>query len=775
MPDADSAERGSAVTAAEAAGETAPRRDREGRNRPFCSTWTLNAVAAAMHAAWFVIFVLLWALDENEDGSKRDVTYPLFYTSARFGKPPDPPTTPAESLVLDASVSTELGSTPINPFPSCDAPRDARVGTMPVSPAFRDSHLVMSLHWLVSSFFALSFLFQAAAAVADARRVGFWKKNSGKNDDDVSASFLAGGASEERRAKSADDHVTTTHRAAMASWLRFIEYSFSAAVMVVAIALQVGLMDAWMLFALAALTWTTMMLGLVGERVLAAEERVVAAGARAERSSRLDRDRDDESETKARLDAIAATAEPPRSEGDAAAPKRAGDAWKSPDYDPATLRASRRCPACVDGRLGLKLSKNGGFIGCSNYNTDTKCAYARPISTTNGDDAESMRTDPWLSDGEIGVDPETSRTVSVRRGPYGPYVQLDPTANEGTPRTFGLQNVPEVTADKLTLNVALALLKYPMTLGVHPTEGGDVTMKIGPYGWYVNHGDVNAHIPAKTLKRVRDDARAAAMIDEPYEDKIDDFAFEHADADEEEEEEGEMDAEELESAKLDGLGLERASPTKTTTSEERDAVFLARFAPIPLDVAVELITERKNNPRTGRGFRGRAKKDKEVASASATKGKTSKTKAAATPKPKPEPKPKRTRAPSAFFLYSAEKRPTLEPGLRAPEQAKILGAGWKALGDDERSRYEREARDAKAAMPADDAAAAKREKKKSTRTPSAYVLFCAEERANLPPGLSGPGQMKLLGAKWKEIDAVSRARFEVAAADAKDAAAAAAA
>ena len=168
---------------------------------------------------------------------------------------------------------------------------------MPVSPAFRDSHLVMSLHWLVSSFFALSFLFQAAAAVADARRVGFGKKNSGKNDDDVSASFLAGGASEERRAKSADDHVTTTHRAAMASWLRFVEYSFSAAVMVVAIALQVGLMDAWMLFALAALTWTTMMLGLVGERVLAAEERVVAAGARAERSSRLDRDRDDESET----------------------------------------------------------------------------------------------------------------------------------------------------------------------------------------------------------------------------------------------------------------------------------------------------------------------------------------------------------------------------------------------------------------------------------------------------------------------------------------------
>jgi hypothetical protein len=45
------------------------------------------------------------------------------------------------------------------------------------------------------------------------------------------------------------------------TWLRFIEYSFSAAVMIVAISLQVGLMDAWMLFTLATLTWATMMLG----------------------------------------------------------------------------------------------------------------------------------------------------------------------------------------------------------------------------------------------------------------------------------------------------------------------------------------------------------------------------------------------------------------------------------------------------------------------------------------------------------------------------------
>jgi hypothetical protein len=62
----------------------------------------------------------------------------------------------------------------------------------------------------------------------------------------------------------------------ISSWFRFVEYGFSASVMVVAIALQVGLFDAWLLFALALLTWFTMMLGLIAERVLALEEHLFA-------------------------------------------------------------------------------------------------------------------------------------------------------------------------------------------------------------------------------------------------------------------------------------------------------------------------------------------------------------------------------------------------------------------------------------------------------------------------------------------------------------------
>lgn len=52
-----------------------------------------------------------------------------------------------------------------------------------------------------------------------------------------------------------EDEDDTEAGSSVASWLRFIEYSFSASVMIVAISLQVGIMDAWMLFTLAALTW----------------------------------------------------------------------------------------------------------------------------------------------------------------------------------------------------------------------------------------------------------------------------------------------------------------------------------------------------------------------------------------------------------------------------------------------------------------------------------------------------------------------------------------
>ncbi|MCD8526311.1 MAG: type I DNA topoisomerase, partial [Alphaproteobacteria bacterium] len=86
----------------------------------------------------------------------------------------------------------------------------------------------------------------------------------------------------------------------------------------------------------------------------------------------------------------------------------------------------RECKACGTGRLGLKLGKFGAFIGCSNY---PECKFTKPLVVPDnengeegGDAAAALANEPKI----LGADPGTGRSVSLRRGPYGPYVQIDP-------------------------------------------------------------------------------------------------------------------------------------------------------------------------------------------------------------------------------------------------------------------------------------------------------------------------------------------------------------
>src|SRR5580692_5950604 len=90
-----------------------------------------------------------------------------------------------------------------------------------------------------------------------------------------------------------------------------------------------------------------------------------------------------------------------------------------PHFFPAREDGSdpRLCAACGTGRLGLKLGRLGSFIGCSNY---PACQYTRRLAIDVGDDQgetlkEGMRV--------LGNHPDTGEEITVRRGPYGLYVQ----------------------------------------------------------------------------------------------------------------------------------------------------------------------------------------------------------------------------------------------------------------------------------------------------------------------------------------------------------------
>ncbi|MBC8131173.1 MAG: type I DNA topoisomerase [Rhizobiaceae bacterium] len=213
----------------------------------------------------------------------------------------------------------------------------------------------------------------------------------------------------------------------------------------------------------------------------------------------------------------------------------------------------RACPKCSGGQLSLKLGKFGAFVGCSNY---PECNFTRQLgSNLQAEGAgEAGLDEPKM----LGVDPDNSEPVTMRSGRFGPYVQRGegkeakrsslpkgwlPTEMDfekalqllALPREVGLHPESgkpilaglgrygpflqhdgayanlETIEDVFTvgLNRAVTVIaekkeKGPRgrgtpaalaTLGEHPALGGQITVREGRFGPYVNAGKVNATLP----------------------------------------------------------------------------------------------------------------------------------------------------------------------------------------------------------------------------------------------------------------------------------------
>ncbi|NMJ39633.1 type I DNA topoisomerase [Roseomonas sp. JC162] len=144
----------------------------------------------------------------------------------------------------------------------------------------------------------------------------------------------------------------------------------------------------------------------------------------------------------------------------------------------------RLCPTCGNGRLGLRLGRTGAFIGCSNY---PECRYTRPFGVDSGN-AEAAGGDQ-----ELGEDPATGQKVTLKRGPYGFYIQLgEPgTDAKGKPTKPKRTSLPNgVSPDSVSLDQALGLLSLPRIIGVDPETGEEITAGLGRFGPYVRCGSV---------------------------------------------------------------------------------------------------------------------------------------------------------------------------------------------------------------------------------------------------------------------------------------------
>ena len=223
--------------------------------------------------------------------------------------------------------------------------------------------------------------------------------------------------------------------------------------------------------------------------------------------------------------------------------------------DPGDGSDPRLCPRCRTGRLGLRIGGNtGAFIGCSNY---PECRYTRNLTGAEAEGEErllghhpetgepvTLRQGPyglyvqlgeapppdpdapkakrgkgkepaapkpkraslpkgidpasvtleqalgWLSLPRlVGVHPERQQPIYAGLGQFGPYVKMGPVYasldKDDDVLTVGLNRAVVLLARKLDSVRAL---------GEHP-KGGEVTVRKGRFGPYVQHGTTVANLP----------------------------------------------------------------------------------------------------------------------------------------------------------------------------------------------------------------------------------------------------------------------------------------
>jgi DNA topoisomerase I len=161
------------------------------------------------------------------------------------------------------------------------------------------------------------------------------------------------------------------------------------------------------------------------------------------------------------------------------------DAELGPHFFPEREDGSnpRKCPACEDGRLGLKLGRNGGFIGCSNY---PDCGHTTALTVVTGnEDEDAAFTGPK----ELGMDPATDLPVSMRKGPFGVYVQLGEAVKGSKEKPKRQSLLRGMVPSDIDLNLALALLSLPRTVGEHPETKDIILAGVGRFGPYLKVGD----------------------------------------------------------------------------------------------------------------------------------------------------------------------------------------------------------------------------------------------------------------------------------------------
>ena len=171
----------------------------------------------------------------------------------------------------------------------------------------------------------------------------------------------------------------------------------------------------------------------------------------------------------------------------------------------------RKCPKCEDGQFGIKMGKFGSFIGCSNY---PECNATRPLVFGNADEVEIIDNKAEDSEFPKELGEKEGEKVTLRKGPYGLYVQLGEKGK--SVKRAGLPKDADI--DNLTIEYALKLLSLPRVVGVHPETNEEIKVGCGRFGPFIQYQ--GKYISIKGQDPVAIELEAALEVIDANKDKL---------------------------------------------------------------------------------------------------------------------------------------------------------------------------------------------------------------------------------------------------------------
>ncbi len=134
------------------------------------------------------------------------------------------------------------------------------------------------------------------------------------------------------------------------------------------------------------------------------------------------------------------------------------------------------CEKCGRPML-VRWNRFGRFLGCSGY---PECQNTRSL---DGPSTEGT---------VLGAHPELGRSVLLKVGPYGPYVELEAEDEDTKPKRVSLPDGKRPS--DVDLAYAVRLLGLPRHVGKDPNTGEDVVAGIGRFGLFVRRGKLFANL-----------------------------------------------------------------------------------------------------------------------------------------------------------------------------------------------------------------------------------------------------------------------------------------